>query len=264
MENSPPYFFRSSAPQFLLSLHRRPELALLLVQELDGFLQSAVSSAIMLRLIAKACCGSHYNASARFDHCESAVHRFVPRVLCKRHDADRFSSRAEQEVLQLADSRLDFFTLLHRLHKRTFSYIPCFCVDLILPTLLVLSHPPQVVDPPEVLGLHWLCLPQCALLFQSAASGQGVGSTSRGQVGGCSHGGMHHLLQLCVACCSECVVREKCFLAAKTRVINSFCRTEPLAVAPPRSHLHQHFLRHMRVAKLCHTPFSCHTCAAHC
>ena len=96
----------------------------------------------MLRLLAKACCVSHFDASARFDHCEAAVSPFVPSILCQRRDADRFTSKAEQEVVQRADYDLVLFTFLqvafHSLDERTFSRIPWKVrTDPTLPTLLV-------------------------------------------------------------------------------------------------------------------------------
>ena len=48
-ENTHLHFFRGPHPQFLLSLHRHQQLALLRIQELDGFLQLVVSYAVLFR-----------------------------------------------------------------------------------------------------------------------------------------------------------------------------------------------------------------------
>ena len=46
-----------------------------------------------------------------FDHCEPAVSPFVPRVFCERKDVTCFTFGIEHEMLQLADSHLDLFTV---------------------------------------------------------------------------------------------------------------------------------------------------------
>ena len=110
-------------------------------------MQPSVSYSSLSR---NACYVSHSNASACFGHHESAqclglfrTPRIccvsVPLVLCERKDAH---SRAEQEVLQLSDSHLDFFSCLrvsfHCLDERSFSCISWRVrIDPILPTLLV-------------------------------------------------------------------------------------------------------------------------------
>ena len=57
---------------------------------------------------------------------------FVPRVVCKGQDAHCFVSRAEQEMLQLADSQLDLFTFLPVL-----AIAWRVRIDSVLPTTLV-------------------------------------------------------------------------------------------------------------------------------
>ena len=71
LEDFSPNFLQGSPHQLLLSLHRRQQLALLRIQELDGFLQLFLCDSF-------ARCVNHFNASARFDHCEPAVSPFAP------------------------------------------------------------------------------------------------------------------------------------------------------------------------------------------